>query len=70
MSLTRIEACRKAGSAKSEAKTAASRRNALKDTRTTAERVRDGKRSRLSREEYQLNAFRAWANRKDQNAKA
>ncbi len=61
----RIESCRKAGQSKSEAKTAASRRNAKLDTRTTEQRSRDGKRSRLTEDQYRLNAFRAWANRKD-----
>ncbi len=61
----RIDACRKAGRVRSPAKTSASRRNAKLDTRTTAERSRDGKRSRLTDEQYRINAFRAWANRRD-----
>ena len=55
------------GKSRSKAKIAASKANLAGISLTTAQRRENGRKSRLSAEQYQLNAFRAWAKRKDRN---
>jgi hypothetical protein len=53
------------GKSRSKAKIAASKANLAGISLTTAQRSENGRKGRLSHEQYQLNAFRAWARRKD-----
>jgi hypothetical protein len=61
----RAEICRKAGSTRSELKSRAARANGKLNQRSTEQRRADAAKGKLSEEQYKLNAFRAWATRRD-----
>ena len=57
------------GKSRSKAKIAASKANLASISLTTEQRSENGRKGRLSHEQYQLNAFRAWARRRDKQVK-
>ncbi len=57
------------GKSKSKAKIAASKANLAGISLTTEQRSENGRKSRLTQAQYQLNAFRAWARRRDKQVK-
>ena len=57
------------GKSRSPTKIAASKANLGRVRLTTDQRRENGRKGRLSKEAYQLNAFRAWARRRDKQVK-
>ena len=55
------------GKSRSKAKIAASKANLAGISLTTDQRRENGRKGRLTEDQYRLNAFRAWAKRKDRN---
>ena len=53
------------GRSRSKAKIAASKANLGRVNLTTEQRSENGRKGRLTEEQYRLNAFRVWAKRKD-----